>query len=201
MNRNTVIGTLAAALAVVLAGCSNTAPPAGPGTATTTATTSAATSAHNDADVAFVQAMIPHHTQAVQMSQLAQRRATNPQVKQLATQIAQAQGPEIQQMQAMLQSRGAPAQPTASAGMPGSNMPDMPGMMADAQMRQLQQASGAAFDRMWLQMMIQHHTAAIQMSQTELRNGNNPDAKALAQKIIDAQQAEITQMQAVLRTI
>lgn len=219
MNRKTVIGMLVAALsAVVLAGCSNSATPAAPGAATTTAPAATeAAAAHNDADVAFVQGMIPHHAQAVQMSQLAEQRATNPQVKQLATQIDQAQGPEIQQMQAMLQSWGLPAQPTAAAdtsgmnhsntsAMPGTDgMPGMsggmPGMMSDQQMQQLGAATGPEFDRMFLQMMIQHHTGAIQMSQTELRDGQNPDAKALAQQIIAAQQAEITQMQALLKTI
>jgi uncharacterized protein (DUF305 family) len=217
VNRTTTIGTFAAALALgsaVVAGCSNPAPPAAPGTAApTTAAAPAATAPHDDADVAFAQGMIPHHAQAIQMAHLAEQRATSPQVKQLATQIAQGQTPEIQQMQAMLQSWGLPPQPTGSAGMSGtpgtpsstSAMPGMsgtPGMMSDQQMQQLEQAaSGAAFDRMWLQMMIQHHTGAIQMAQTELANGQSPDAKALAQKIIDAQQAEITQMQEMLKTI
>lgn len=74
-------------------------------------------------------------------------------------------------------------------------------MMSDQPMQQLEQASGAAFDRMWLQMMIQHHTGAIQASQTEPRDGQNPDAKALPQKIINAQQAEVTQMHEMLKTI
>jgi uncharacterized protein (DUF305 family) len=122
-------------------------------------------------------------------------------------------------MQAMLQSWGLPAQPTSSAGTSGttgmngmnggsssappgaSGTSGMPGMMSDQQMQQLNAATGTAFDRMFLQMMIQHHTGAIDMSQTELRDGQSPDAKALAQKIIDAQRAEITQMQQLLTTI
>jgi uncharacterized protein (DUF305 family) len=215
VNTKSVFGMLTASLAaVVLAACGSSATPASPAAAPTTTATaaapSAAAAAHNDADVAFVQGMIPHHAQAVQMSQLAEQRATNPQVKQLATRIAQAQGPEIQQMQAMLATWGLPAQPTDAAGMSGMNgmdhgnmqgMPGTAGMMSDQQMQQLGAVSGAAFDRMWLQMMIEHHTGAIQMSQTELRDGLNADAKALAQKIIDAQQTEITEMQNLLTTI
>ncbi|MEN3265700.1 DUF305 domain-containing protein [Pseudonocardia sp.] len=215
MNTKTVLGMGAAALAavVVLAGCGTSTTPAAPGAATTTTATATAVApaaAHNDADVAFVQGMIPHHAQAISMSQLADQRASNPQVKQLATQIAQAQGPEIQQMQAMLGSWGLPAQPTGAAGMSGMNgmdhnnmggMPAKPGMMSDQQMQQLGTVSGAAFDRMWLQMMIQHHTGAVQMSQTELRGGQNGDAKALAQTIITGQQAQIAQMQNLLKTI
>jgi uncharacterized protein (DUF305 family) len=215
VNRMTLISTLVAALAtVVLAGCGGGGTPAAPAPAPTT--TPAA--AHNDADVAFVRGMIPHHAQAIQMSQLAEQRATNPQVKQLATTITQGQGPELEQMQAMLQSWGLPAQPTgpgAMSGMPGATgmpgmtgmpatpgmPPAMPGMMSDGQMQQLGQASGREFDRMWLQMMIQHHTGAVQMAETELREGQNAQAKALAQKIIDEQRAQIAQMQKLLQTI
>ena len=73
----------------------------------------------------------------------------------------------------------------------------MPGMMSGDQMHQLEQASGPAFDRMFL-MMITHHQGAITMAQTELRAGQNPDARQLAQCIIDTQQREITEMQALL---
>ena len=76
----------------------------------------------------------------------------------------------------------------------GGSMAAMPGMMSDDQMSRLCQATGAAFDRAFLQMMTAHHQGAIQMAQTELADGQNPEAKALAQKIITAQQGEITQM-------
>ena len=77
----------------------------------------------------------------------------------------------------------------------------MPGMMSDADMQKLQQASGAAFDKMFLQMMIQHHQGAVDMGKTELANGSNADAKALAQSIIDTQTAQITQMQHMLASM
>lgn len=71
-------------------------------------------------------------------------------------------------------------------------------MLSDNQMSQLRQATGAPFDRVFLQMMTAHHQGAIQMAQTELAAGQNADAKALAQRIITAQQGEITQMRTLL---
>ncbi|WP_433505498.1 DUF305 domain-containing protein [Pseudonocardia halophobica] len=220
MNSKSVLGVLgtAAATVVLVAGCSGSS-----GTATgTSATPSAAatsspasSAAHNAADTAFVQGMIPHHTQAVQMSDMAAQHASNEQVKQLATRIQQAQGPEIEQMRGFLAAWGepetGPAGPSGSmggmdhGGMGGSTSMPMPqgmgGMMTDQQMQQLDQANGAAFDRMFLQMMTEHHNGAIQMAQTELAQGQNTDAKILAQKIIHDQQAEITEMKQLLTTL
>ena len=208
MNRKSVIGMLIAALTTLLiAGCGTSAPStASSPTAGTPAASASASAQHNDADVAFVQGMIPHHTQAVAMSQLVQGRASSPKVIELATQIAQAQGPEITQMQGFLQSWNVAAAPTDTmggmAGMGGmGGTPGASGMMTDQQMQQLDSANGAAFDRMWLQMMTEHHTGAVDMAQTELRDGQNPEAKALAQKIIDAQQAEIATMKQLLTTV
>jgi len=218
MKRNLVVGVLAATIAALVAGCSGST-----GTATAASTapsapaaSSATTAEHNAADTAFVQGMIPHHAQAIQMSGMAAQRASNAQVKQLATRIQQAQGPEIEQMRGFLAAWGEPASSPAGAsgsmgGMDHSNMgkgessmpmsPGTGGMMTDQQMQQFGQASGTAFDRMFLQMMTEHHNGAIDMARTELAAGQNPDAKALAQRIIDAQQAEITEMQNMLSTL
>ena len=84
--------------------------------------------------------------------------------------------------------------PTQSGSMDHS----MPGTMSDAEMQSLEQAKGAEFDKMWLDMMIKHHQGAVDMARTEVAHGGNADAKALAQKIIDTQQTEITEMQGVL---
>lgn len=84
-----------------------------------------------------------------------------------------------------------------------SSMPDMsmPGMMSAEQMQQLQSASGAAFDKLFLQLMITHHQGAIEMADTELADGSNPQALALAQKIKADQTAEITEMQTLLQSL
>ncbi|WP_233899516.1 DUF305 domain-containing protein [Pseudonocardia dioxanivorans] len=208
----------AAVTAVLVAGCSDST---GSATAASTTPSAAATSPavsadHNAADTAFVHDMIPHHAQAVEMADMAIQQASNAQVKQLATRIQQAQGPEIEQMRGFLTAWGEPETgPTATSGSMGgmdhsgmsqatSTMPmpqGMPGMMTGQQMQQLGQATGADFDRMFLQMMTEHHNGAIQMAQTELAEGQSPAAKALAQKIIQDQQSEITEMQNLLSTL
>ena len=159
------------------------------------ASTSAPADAHNTADTAFAQEMIPHHRQAVEMAGLAATRASSAEVKDLATKIEGAQGPEIETMTGWLTAWGEPV-PEEMPGMDHSA--GMPGMMSTQDMASLQAAKGSEFDTMWLQMMIQHHQGAIDMAKTELSQGSNTDAKALAQKIIDGQQSEITEMKGLL---
>lgn len=170
--------TLAAALA--LAGCGG--PDESPQTA----------AQFNDADVTFAQDMIPHHRQAIEMAMLADGRADRPEVKSLATDIERAQDPEIQTMTGWLEAWGEEV-PEHASGMDHGGT-DMPGMMSAEDMKALGQASGAAFDRMFLEMMIRHHEGAIQMARTEQANGKNADAIALAKQIEAAQTAEIATM-------
>jgi uncharacterized protein (DUF305 family) len=199
----------------VLAGCSgNTSnhDMTGMGSSTTSAPSNQQ-GGHNQADVAFAQAMIPHHAQALDMAGLVAGRTTNAKVIDLAGRIQKAQDPEIQLMTGWLKTWGAAAPTsTAMSGMPGMTsghsmpgMSDTPapsapmtGMMSAPDMANLQAAKGSQFDTMWLQMMIQHHQGAIDMAKTELTQGASTDAKALAQKIIDGQQAEITEMKGLL---
>lgn len=145
----------------------------------------------NDADVMFLQMMYPHHAQAVEMAKLVPTRSQNQQVKDLATAIENAQAPEMQQMTTLLAGFGKPA---PSATMSHS----MPGLMTPQQMTELTGLSGAAFDKMWLQMMVEHHQGAITMANDELKNGTNPDAKKMAEAIVTAQQAEIATMNGML---
>jgi uncharacterized protein (DUF305 family) len=156
----------------------------------------AAEATQNDADVAFAQMMIPHHRQAVDMATLAETRASDPQVKQLA--IKAAQDPEIATMTGWLTTWGKPT--TAPSSMPGMDMGHglMPGMMSDADMAQLQAAAGKDFDRQFCTMMIAHHQGAIQMARQEQTAGVNPDAKALAERIATSQQGEIDTMNKIL---
>ena len=199
--RKYLLGISAAAIVALTAGCgggdtdASTQNTAG---GTSTSAESAGQAEHNDQDVAFAQGMIPHHQQAVDMAKLAAEKATNPQVKDLAGRIQGAQDPEIQQLTGMLDqwSASMPGMSTES-GMPGMDHGGMSGdgMMTDEEMQQLESATGADFDRMWVQMMIKHHQGAVTMAKTELEQGKNSDAKALAQNIVDAQEAEITEMQ------
>lgn len=164
---------------------------------------------HDDADVAFAAAMIPHHRQAITMAEMAVARATSPQVRELASQIDAEQVPEIVQMQMMLSTWGDDAAaPTVVAdhhGLPGLNgtdgmsgMGDLPGMMTGTQMAQLAAASGPAFDHEFLELMIRHHEGAVAMAKTELSDGSDPDALTMAQNISDAQEAAIALMQRLL---
>lgn len=158
--------------------------------------------AHNDADVAFAQGMIPHHEEAVKMSEMALEQAGSPKVKDLARRIKEAQGPEISQMKGWLQDWNQPVTPAQGGGMPGmSGMSGtkMPGMMSDGEMGRLEKAGGAAFDKLFLEGMIRHHEGAVMMAEEEQTKGQFPDAKALASRIIQAQQAEITEMKGLLQ--
>lgn len=160
-----------------------------------------AASAHNSVDVAFAQQMIPHHRQAVEMARMAPTRAKDPRVKDLATKIEAAQGPEIQTMTGWLQSWGKPV-PEDMTGMTGMNHGEMnmPGMMSATGMAKMGKASSADFDTMFLTGMIAHHRGAVEMARAEQSAGQNPDAVALARKIQADQTAEIRQMQRLLKS-
>lgn len=199
--RRRVALTGAALLAgVVLSACGSGSDHSSmPGMGTTTAD---ATATFSDADVTFAQQMIPHHQQAVVMAALADTRAADPRVKTLAAQIKAAQDPEIATMTGWLHAWGkaAPSASPAATEMGGMDMGggSMPGMMSDADMTKLSAASGASFDKQFLLMMIQHHQGAISMAEDEVAGGKNPDAIALAKRIITAQQAEIDTMKKIL---
>ncbi|MBV8993081.1 MAG: DUF305 domain-containing protein, partial [Pseudonocardiales bacterium] len=193
MNTRTIIMSIAAAAALTvgatLAGC---------GTSSGPATSQSIAQDHNQADVAFAQNMIPHHAQAIAMSRLASQQAVSPEVKDLAARIQAGQQPEIAQMSGWLRAWHDPVPATNSpmGDMAQGDMEQtdhdtsgpMPGMISSEQMHQLEQATGPASDRMFLEMMITHHQGAITVAQTELRAGQNPDTRQLAQRIINTQQ-------------
>lgn len=213
MNRTVPLCAATAALASVLvvSGCGSgstgstgtsssshdmsamTSSSAPPNSGTTTGT------AHNAADVAFATGMVPHHAQAVQMADMALKQGNSAKVKGLARQIKAAQDPEIATMSGWLKSWGKPV-PATMAGHDmskmGGSMGD--GMMSPEEMTALGKASGAGFDRMWLQMMTKHHQGAIAMGRTELTRGASGEAKTLARTIIAGQTKEIAQMRSLL---
>ena len=158
-----------------------------------------AASNFNAADVQFAQSMIPHHQQAVEMADIALDPTVEAgaQVHDLATRIKGAQDPEIAMMSGWLTSWEQPMQMDAvmSQGMPMTD-----GMMTDAEMTSLHNVKGAAFDTMWMQMMIRHHTGAIAMAQTLKASGTNADVIALADQVITAQQSEVDEMKAIVGT-
>ncbi|WP_020658630.1 DUF305 domain-containing protein [Amycolatopsis benzoatilytica] len=200
--RKILFSGVVVASALLLGACSSTDSPA-------SAPASSTQSGHNAADVAFAQQMIPHHRQALDMAKMVPSRSTNPKVVDLAGRIDKAQDPEIRQMQGWLDAWGAPSTGAAMPGnaMPGHEMSGQPapghavaGMMSDADMKNLAAAKGTEFDRAWLEMMVKHHQGAVEMAKAELGQGSDAGAKALAQKIIDGQQAEISEMQGLLKS-
>jgi uncharacterized protein (DUF305 family) len=143
-------------------------------------------------DVMFAQMMIPHHSQAVELSALAEANTTNPVILDLASRIDGVQHTEIHTMEAWLAAAGSSAVDHGSHGM------SMPGMVGAADMAALEKARGAEFDVLFLSHMIQHHEGAIDMANDVLATTKNDDVAALATAIVAAQTAEIDEMYALL---
>lgn len=157
------------------------------------------------ADVAFMQGMIMHHAQAVEMTALIESHTTNPDLRRLGAKISSSQQDEIQFMKRWLIARG---QPTSMAmpGIPdmdmsGKPMPRMPGMLTPAQMEALRNARGAEFDRLFLTGMIQHHSGALTMVHelfSAAGAGQTADLFDFATDVDNGQRAEIRIMQSML---
>ncbi|MFI7537863.1 DUF305 domain-containing protein [Streptosporangium sp. NPDC049376] len=150
---------------------------------------------HNGQDVMFAQMMIPHHRQAVAMAKLAEDHATDGQVRDLAKKIESAQEPEIQTMSGWLTGWG--AQVPGEHAVPMEH--GMPGMMSEEDMKELAGLKGAAFDKAFLTMMIQHHEGAVAMAKREQAGGIYEPAKQMAASIVSSQSVEITMMKQLLQ--
>lgn len=164
-----------------------------------------------EADVRFMQHMIVHHAQAVEMVQLMETRASSPTVRRLGERIAQSQAAEMDLMREWLEGRApvtAPADPHAGHGGHGahpvgaaSDVPVMPGMLSPAQMEALAAATGPAFDRLFLEGMIQHHQGAIGMVEALLADpdaAEDPMLSDFTSSVTADQSAEILRMQGIL---
>ena len=196
------------AAAIALAGCasgsgtgsSGTSMPVDHGSSSASAPSSSAPVAaadHNAADVTFAQLMIPHHAQAVEMSDMMLKKQNVPaEVTALATKIKAAQGPEIETMTGWLKGWN---EPTTMPS--GHSSHGMSGMMGDADMKKLEAAQGTEAARLFLRQMIAHHEGAIMMAKTENTAGKNADAVKLSKDIVTAQEAEIQEMQKLLATL
>ena len=187
MNKKRSVAILSAVLMSVLAACgSNSSQDAEPAVAEEA---TSADAMFNDADVMFAQMMIPHHEQAIEMSDIAldPTIGAGEKVLELATQIKNAQDPEIALMKDLLAAWGQPL--VADGDVDHSTM--MSGMMSADELAELGTLTGPAFDAAWAAAMIAHHEGAIEMAETVLADGNNAEILTLAKAIIDAQQAEI----------
>jgi uncharacterized protein (DUF305 family) len=176
---------------------------------------------HNQADAMFTRMMIPHHEQAVEMSNLMLSKADiSPDIMDLATRIKDAQGPEIETMKSWLETWDDAMGPNSTEspdmgdmgnmngggedtdednmGSGSGQMNGMEGMMSDDQMSELESAEGTEASRLFLESMTAHHEGAISMAQTEIDNGENTEVIELAKTIMTTQQAEIAEMKELL---
>lgn len=155
----------------------------------------------NAADQMFVTMMIPHHQQAIEMSDLLLGKdAVDSRVGALATQIKDAQAPEITTMKGWLADWGTPYDGSMSGEMSG-HASGMGGMLSDQELTTLKNAGGREAARLYLTGMIGHHEGAVEMAQAEVADGKNPAVIALAQQVISSQTAEITTMRQLLTSL
>jgi uncharacterized protein (DUF305 family) len=190
---------LAAGLSLTLTGCSDGDDDASP------RPTIPSSAEFNDADVAFATEMIPHHAQALLMVDMTRGRTLDPEFEALTEQILAAQAPEIELMTDWLEDWDQPVPETqrdhmhadGDSGM-GMDSDDMPGMMSDDDLTELDGVHGSGFEDMWLRMMIEHHEGAIEMARDEQRDGEYPATLDLAESIESSQTKEIEQMESML---
>ncbi|MEW9872815.1 DUF305 domain-containing protein [Arthrobacter sp. HS15c] len=151
---------------------------------------------HNAEDIMFSQMMIPHHAQAVEMSDIMLAKADiPPAVTALATRIKAAQAPEIEQMTGWLKDWNQPTGMMTGHSMPGGGMS---GMVSAEDLNKLKAAQSSEAAKLFLTQMIAHHEGAIAMAQKEVDGGKSSATIALAKAIITAQQAEIEEMKQLL---
>lgn len=153
---------------------------------------------HDEADVRFAQQMVPHHAQAVEMADQALDTSREPDVRRLAEQIRAAQDPEIETMTGWLEEWGEDVPDTSGGSGAMSGMDGMEGMMSEAEMEQLDTTDGAAFDRLWLRLMVEHHRGAVEMARAEQADGRYDAAVDLAEEVERTQRAEIDEMEQLL---
>lgn len=153
---------------------------------------------HSEADVRFAQQMVPHHAQAVEMADQALDTSRDPDVRRLAEEIRAAQDPEIETMTGWLEEWGEDVPDTSGGSGAMSGMDGMEGMMSEAEMEQLDTTDGAAFDRLWLRLMVEHHRGAVEMARAEQADGRYDAAVDLAEEVERTQRAEIDEMEQLL---
>ena len=199
--RHLTVSALLASTLVLTACGGDDSTTTGAGSGAATGSTAPADSTKgNDADIAFLAGMKPHHEQAVEMSDIVLKANPPADVAAIAMQIKGAQAPEIGQIDMMLDDLGRPAGAMGhGGGHSGSMGPGgHGGMMSDADMAALMGANGTDAARRYLEGMIEHHKGAIESAEVQLKDGAYGPARELAKSIAEQQAAEITQMQALL---
>ncbi|MEC5182155.1 DUF305 domain-containing protein [Arthrobacter sp. CG_A4] len=205
MKKILTVSAAAIAAAIALAGCSTGSAGYGGsmpgmnhgGSGMSSSSAPAVAADHNAADTMFAQMMIPHHKQAVEMSDIMlMKQGLNPKVGALATRIKAEQNPEITTMMGWLKSWNESAQ--MSGDMPGGGMD---GLMGGDDMLKLDAAQGTEGASLFLTQMIAHHEGAVMMAKTETTDGKNPDAVQLSKNIVASQEAEMQEMKDLLASL
>ncbi len=189
----------AAALTIglTIGGCSTSNTSSSDGSSSQSSSSSAS---HNDQDVMFTQQMLPHHQQAIAMSDMLIAKGSGVQadVVTLAKQIKAEQDPENTRMTGWLTAWN---EPTEMPSMSGMDRSSMSGMMSDSAIQDLQKASPQDAGKLYLEQMIEHHTSAVDMAKTEVDKGKNADAVGLAKSIVKSQTEQIAQMKDMLASM
>lgn len=197
MNKALILSASILAAALALTGCA-----AGPGGSTMPGmdhgsmgpTAAAPVADHNAADTMFAQGMIPHHAQAVEMSEMMLKKTgIDARVGALAGRIKAAQGPEIDRMTGWLDGWNEATQ------MPGGHA--MSGMMSEDDLRKLDAATGPEASKLFLAQMTAHHEGAVEMANAEVRSGRNAEAIKLAKDVAASQGDEIKEMKDLLAAL
>ncbi|MQA89976.1 MAG: DUF305 domain-containing protein [Gemmatimonas sp.] len=163
---------------------------------------------HTNADVRFMTRMIAHHAQALEVARLAPDRTENSQLRTLAARIINAQSDEIATMQGWLRDRGQPVPSpdtmATHADHGGGDPPAMPGMVTAEQMNSLEQAEGLGFDRLFLSLMIHHHSGAVEMVEELFTTDGAAQDEEVFKFASDAQvdqRTEIDRMERMLESL
>ena len=178
--------------------------PGAPGQPTQVITPEKATDAsshvgHTAADVTFMQEMLGHHAQAIEMVELLKTRTRRQDMQLLGKRIDLSQADEIKMMHEWLRGRGQPIPDAHAHHMPGAKL--MPGMLTAEEMARLEKARGAAFDTLFLTLMIKHHNGALAMVEDLLRTpgaAQESEIFAFTNDIVADQRMEIERMAAML---
>jgi uncharacterized protein (DUF305 family) len=157
---------------------------------------------HTAADVRFMQGMIGHHAQALEMSALVPSRTSREEMRLLARRIEISQADEINMMREWLTSRGEAAPDELALHAHGATL--MPGMLTREEMQRLAQSTGPEFDRLFLEFMIKHHAGALVMVEELFAQpgaGQEPEMFAFASDVDADQRMEIDRMGAMLKEL
>lgn len=141
-------------------------------------------SSFNRNDAMFMNMMIVHHDQAIEMAELSENRTSNENILELSDNISEAQRAENRQMREWMNQLGYEA----------GNHHAMAGMASEDEMQQLRSSNGSEYNQLFAELMIKHHQGGISMAQNFYNSGQNTELREMQGKMIEAQQTEIEKM-------